>query len=232
MVEHKSLSAISGADAGWLKARHHFAIGRFGNPKHKPVGSLYVLNDDEIQPGTGFGMHSHVDVEIVTYVRAGSLRHEDSLGHRGELEAGDVQVISAGTGIQHSESNPGKVPTKIFQLWLQPPVVGGEPQYGTQKFPDRNRAGQFITLASGRGDKACLELKSEVEVLGASLNAGSVTSCDLRPHDLGYLVVSSGTVTVNGVRATTGEGAALRDEATLVVEALEDAELVFVVTAP
>lgn len=231
MIEHKSLSEIAGADTGWLKARHHFAIGRFGNPKHKPVGSLYVLNDDEIEPETGFGMHSHVDVEIVTYVRTGTLRHEDSLGHRGELEAGDVQVISAGTGIQHSEQNPGKVPTKIYQLWLRPPVGGGQPRYGTQKFPNKSRAGQFITLASGRGHEGSLALQTDAEVLGASLPSGATTSYDFKPHDLGYLVVSSGTVKANGVRANTGEGIVLREEATLVVEALEDAELVFVVTA-
>ena len=124
MLELKSLDTIAGADMGWLKAKHHFAIGRFGNPDHKPVGNLYVLNDDEVAPHTGFGMHSHTDVEIVTYVRAGVVSHKDSLGNEGRIETGDVQVISAGTGIQHAEHNPGDVPTKIFQLWLRPRVAG------------------------------------------------------------------------------------------------------------
>ena len=232
MLELKSLDKIAGADMGWLKAKHHFAIGRFGNPDHKPVGNLYVLNDDEIAPHTGFGMHSHADVEIVTYVRAGVVSHKDSLGNEGRIETGDVQVISAGTGIQHAEQNPGDVPTKIFQIWLRPRVSGDAPRWGMQSFPKADRAGQFITLASGRGTKGSLELRCDAEVLGASLFAGTVTNYDFRPGDLGYLVVSSGAVKVNGVRATTGEGIVLRQEAAIRVEALQDTELVFVITSP
>ena len=232
MLELKSLDTIAGADMGWLKAKHHFAIGRFGNPDHKPVGNLYVLNDDEVAPHTGFGMHSHADVEIVTYVRAGVVSHKDSLGNEGHIETGDVQVISAGTGIQHAEHNPGDVPTKIFQLWLRPRVAGDAPRWGTQSFPKSDRAGHFITLASGRGTKGSLELRCDAEVLGASLFAGTVTNYDFRPGDLGYLVVSSGAVKVNGACATMGEGIVLREEATIRIEALQDTELVFVITSP
>ncbi len=232
MLELKSLDTIAGADMGWLKAKHHFAIGRFGNPEHKPVGSLYVLNDDEIAPHAGFGMHSHADVEIVTYVRAGAVSHQDSLGNQERLEAGDVQVISAGTGIQHEGHNPGDVPTKIFQIWLRPRTAGHAPRWDTQSFPKADRAGQFITLASGRGTKGSLELRCDAEILGASLFAGTATNYDLRSGDLGYLVVSSGAVKVNGVRATAGEGIVLREEATIHVKALQDTELVFVITSP
>ena len=232
MLELKSLDDIAGADMGWLKAKHHFAIGRFGNPEHKPVGNLYVLNDDEVAPHTGFGMHSHADVEIVTYVRAGVVSHKDSLGNEGRIETGDVQVISAGTGIQHAEHNPGDVPAKIFQLWLRPRVLGDIPRWGTQSFPNSDRAGHFITLASGRGTKGSLELRCDAEVLGASLFAGTVTNYNFSPGDLGYLVVSSGAVKVNGVRATTGEGIVLREEAAIRVEALQDSELVLVTTSP
>ena len=232
MLELKSLDKIAGADLGWLKAKHHFAIGRFGNPGHKPVGNLYVLNDDEIAPHTGFDMHSHADVEIVTYVRAGAVSHKDSLGNEGRIESGDVQVISAGTGIKHAERNPGDVPTKIFQIWLRPRASGHAPRWGTQSFPKADRAGQFITLASGRGTKGSLELRCDAEVLGASLFAGTATNYDFRPGDLGYLVVSSGAVKVNGVCATTGEGIVLREEASIRVEALQDTELVFIITSP
>ena len=232
MLELKSLDKIAGADLGWLKAKHHFAMGRFGNPDHKPVGNLYVLNDDEIAPHTGFDMHSHADVEIVTYVRAGVVSHKDSLGNEGRIESGDVQVISAGTGIQHAERNPGDVPTKIFQIWLRPRVAGHAPRWGTQSFPKADRAGHFITLASGRGTKGSLELRCDAEVLGASLFVGTATHYDFRPGDLGYLVVSSGAVKVNGVRATTGEGIVLCEEAAIRVEALQDTELVFVITSP
>ena len=232
MIEHKSLSDIAGAETGWLKAKHHFAIGRFGNPAHKPVGSLYVLNDDEIAPHNGFGMHSHADVDILTYVRAGSVSHTDSLGNEGRLEAGDVQVIHAGTGIQHAEQNPGDNPAKIFQLWLRPRVAGGAPRWGTQTFPKANRARRFVVLASGRRAEGSLEIQCDAEVLGAVFLAGTVARYDFKPDDLGYLVVSSGAVKVNGTRASTGEGIVLRHEATIRIEALEDAEVVFVVTAP
>ncbi len=232
MLELKSLDTIAGADIGWLKAKHHFAIGRFGNPDHKPVGNLYVLNDDQIAPHTGFDMHSHADVEIVTYVRAGVVSHRDSLGNEGRIETGDVQAISAGTGIQHAEHNPGDVPTKIFQLWLRPRVAGHAPRWGTQSFPKSDRAGNFITLASGRGTAGSLELRCDAEVLGASLLAGTVTNYDFGAGDLGYLVVSSGAVKVNDAHATMGEGIVLREEATIRVEALQDTELVLVITSP
>ncbi len=232
MLELKSLDKIAGADLGWLKAKHHFAMGRFGNPEHQPVGNLYILNDDEIAPRTGFDLHSHADVEIVTYVRAGVVSHKDSLGNEGRIETGDVQVISAGTGIQHAERNPGDVPTKIFQIWLRPRMAGHAPRWGTQSFPKSDRAGHFITLASGRGTTGSLELRCDAEVLGASLFAGTGTTYDFRRGDLGYLVVSSGAVKVNGVRATTGEGIVLREEAAIRVEALQDTELVLIVTSP
>ena len=232
MVELKSLQDIAGADMGWLQAKHHFAIGRFGNPAHKPVGNLYVLNDDEIAPHTGFGMHSHADVEIFTYVRAGAVSHTDSLGNAGRLEAGDIQVISAGTGIQHAEQNPGDTPTKIFQLWLRPRTSGGAPHWGTQSFPKADLADRWLTLASGRGTKNSLELRCDAEVLGASLLAGSRMEYEFRPDDLGYLIVASGAIKLNGVPASAGEGIVLRDEAVIRIEALEASELVFVVTAP
>lgn len=232
LIELKSLQEIAGAETDWLKAKHHFAIGRFGNPGHKPVGHLYVLNDDEIAPHKGFGMHSHADVEIVTYVRTGVVSHTDSLGNEGRLETGDVQVISAGNGIQHAEQNPSNTPTKIFQLWLRPRVAGGAPRWGTRSFPKADRAGCFTTLASGRGTDGSLELRCDAEVLGASLLAGTITHYDLRPDDLGYLVVSSGAIRLNGVTASTGEGIVLRQEATIRIEALQDSELVFVVTSP
>ena len=232
MLEVKSLDSIAGADMGWLKAKHHFAIGHFGNPEHKPVGNLYVLNDDEIAPHAGFGMHSHADVEIVTYVRAGVVSHKDSLGNQERLETGDVQVISAGTGIQHEGSNPGNVPTRIFQIWLRPRVAGYTPRWGTQSFPQSDRAGHFVTLASGRGTKGSLELRCDAEVLGASLFAGTATTYHFRPGDLGYLVISSGAVEVNGARAMTGEGVVLREEPTIRVAALQDSELVFIITSP
>src|ERR1700686_3877561 len=111
MIEHRRIDEIGGTELDWLKAKHHFALGPYGNPAHKPVGNLYVWNDDEIAPRSGFPLHEHADVEIVTYVREGVITHTDSLGNKGYVHAGDVQVMSAGTGIRHSESNGGHLPT-------------------------------------------------------------------------------------------------------------------------
>lgn len=120
MLTLRPYEEIGGDDLGWLKAKHHFAIGGYGNPNHSPVGVLYVLNDDQIAPGSGFPMHPHANVEIISYVREGVVTHEDSLGNRGKTRAGDVQVMSAGTGIHHTEYNEGDAPTRLFQIWLHP----------------------------------------------------------------------------------------------------------------
>ena len=130
MIEHRRKAQLGGGDFGWLKALYHFTIGAHGNPAHKPIGNLYVWNDDEMAPGTGFPLHPHADVEIITYVREGIVSHRDSLGHTGQTKAGDVQVMSAGTGIRHTEANAHAVPTKIFQIWIGPREKGGTPIWG------------------------------------------------------------------------------------------------------
>ncbi len=133
-----------------VKGKHHFAIGRYGNPAHLLIGNLYVFNDDEIAPHSGFGLHHHSNVEVLTYVQNGTVTHEDNEGHRGQIEAGNVQVMSAGTDILHSETNAGDVPLRLFQIWLTPRELGGQPTWSTRPFPKADRAGRFITFASGR----------------------------------------------------------------------------------
>src|SRR5258706_7303180 len=135
MLQLKSFEDIGGFDAGWLKAKHHFAIGPYGNPAHKAVGNLIVLNDDEIAPRTGFGLHHHENVEIVSYLREGTVTHRDDRGNLGKTRAGDVQVMSAGTGIRHSEQNEEDVPIRLFQIWLKPSAAGGIPRWGNKPFP-------------------------------------------------------------------------------------------------
>ncbi|WP_375429180.1 pirin family protein, partial [uncultured Sphingomonas sp.] len=151
MLQHRPLAEIGGGDLGWLKAKHHFAIGGHGNPAHVAVGNLFVLNDDEIAPKAGFPQHPHADIEIISYVRDGVLTHEDSIGNKGHTQAGDVQVMSAGTGIRHSEYNEQDVPTRMFQIWLRPRTGGGEPRWDTRAFPKTDRSGSFVALASGYG---------------------------------------------------------------------------------
>jgi hypothetical protein len=142
MLQVRSSPTLDGGDFGWLKARHHFAVTHDGNPANGPLGPLVVWNDDEIAPGTGFGPHGHADMEIISYVREGTVSHHDSLGNNGRTSAGDVQAISAGTGIRHSERNLGDEPLRLFQIWLRPRVKGGTPQWDTRRFPKADLANQ------------------------------------------------------------------------------------------
>jgi redox-sensitive bicupin YhaK (pirin superfamily) len=231
MLRRKSFEDISGFDAGWLKAKHHFAIGPYGNPAHKAVGNLIVLNDDEIAPHTGFGLHGHENVEIVSYLREGTVTHRDDQGNLGKTHAGDVQVMSAGTGIRHSEQNEEDVPIRLFQIWLKPSVSGGIPRWGNKPFPKVDRAGVFVPLASGRNAEGALPIRTDAEVYGALLRGGSKTSYSFCKGDAGYLVPATGEVEVGGVQVHAREGLVIENEEMIAIKALTDSELVLVVTA-
>ena len=230
MLEHRSSADIAGVRAGWLNAKHHFALGPYGNPAHRPVGQLYVWNDDSLSPHAGFPLHAHADVEIITYVREGAITHRDDLGNQGITRAGDVQVMSAGTGIRHAEHNDEDVTTRIFQMWLHPRQRGGTPRWGAKPFPKANRSGRLVLLASGSGGAEALPVGADAEVYGALLSPGETISYEFEDGHDGYLVPAAGAVVVNGVRVEAGEGLAIRHELTLTIEAAPDAELVFVVT--
>jgi len=229
MLQIRPSSTLDGADFGWLKAKHHFAVGPEGNPANAPLGALVIWNDDEIAPGTGFGLHSHADMEIISYVRDGVVTHRDSIGNTGRTEAGDVQVMSAGAGVRHAEYNlePGR--TRLFQIWIEPKTHGGEPSWGAKPFPKSDRSGRFVTLASGRpGDEGALAIRADARVLGATVKAGETITYDLDPARHAYLVPSTGSIEVNGVHIGPRDGAAATDEKELRITALEDAELVLV----
>jgi redox-sensitive bicupin YhaK (pirin superfamily) len=231
MLRLKSFEDISGLDAGWLKAKHHFALGPYGNPAHKAVGNLIVLNDDEIAPHTGFSLHHHENIEIVSYVREGAVTHRDDQGNVGKTHAGDVQVMSAGTGIRHSERNEEDAPIRLFQIWLNPSAAGGTPRWGNKPFPKVDRAGVLVPLASGRNAEGALPIRTDAEVYGALLRAGGKTSYSFRKGDAGYLVPATGEVEVSGVRVHAREGLVIENEETIAIKALADSELVLVVTA-
>jgi redox-sensitive bicupin YhaK (pirin superfamily) len=188
-----------------------------------------VWNDDEIAPNSGFPPHPHADMEIVTYVRQGAITHKDSLGNEGRTEAGDVQVMSAGSGIRHAEYNLEPGTTTLFQIWIQPSTRGGTPSWGARPFPKGDRAGKFVTLACGlEGDAEALPIRTDARVAGATLKAGETTEYVLGKDRHAYLVPAIGAVEVNGVRLDARDGAAVKDEAVLRVTALEDAEVVLV----
>jgi quercetin 2,3-dioxygenase len=190
------------------------------------------LNDDDIAPGTGFPAHSHANMEIITYVREGAITHQDNLGNRGRTEAGDVQVMSAGSGIQHAEYNLEPGTTKIFQIWIMPRAQGGKPSWGAKPFPKAERAGRFVTLASGiASDEDALPIRADGRVVGATLTAGQTAEYRLGIGRKAYLVPAAGVVEVNGTRVVARDGAAIQDEEVLHLKAVENSEVVLVDTA-
>jgi hypothetical protein len=229
MIDRKPFDKLGGANHGWLNAKHHFSFASYYDPSNMNWGALRVWNDDEIAPNTGFPPHPHSDMEIITYVRDGAITHQDSLGNKGRTEAGDVQVMSAGTGIRHSEYNLEPETTRIFQIWIEPKTFGAAPSWGAKPFPKGDRSGKFVTLASGFSDDAdALPIRTDARVLGATLKAGESTTYALGKDRSGYLVPAVGVVEVNGVKLNARDGAGIKDEDVITVTALEDAELVLV----
>ncbi len=230
MIELRPYAKLGGETLDWLDTRHHFSFAEYRDPERMGWGALRVWNDDEIAPATGFPPHPHADMEIITYVRQGAISHEDNLGNKGRTDAGDVQVMSAGTGIRHAEYNRETEPTRIFQIWIIPDRRGGAPSWGTRPFPKQERGGRLIALASGEvGDGDALPIRADARVLGARLEPGQQIDYTLRPGRHAYLVPARGAVSVNGVRIGERDGAAIRHEAALRLSAPEgEAELVLV----
>jgi redox-sensitive bicupin YhaK (pirin superfamily) len=229
MIDVRPFSGLGHADHGWLDARHHFSFASYRDPQRMGWGAIRVWNDDTIGAQTGFPPHPHSDMEIVTFVRSGAITHEDSLGNKGRTGAGDVQVMSAGTGITHAEYNVEDEATTLFQIWILPDRVGAPPAWGQREFPRGERAGRWEILASGvpEADDA-LPLRADAKVLAASISAGEKVGYTADPARHQYLVAPTGRIRVNGVEAHARDGVAITGEAEIVVEALDDAELVLV----
>ena len=229
MIERRPFATLGAAHHGWLDAKHHFSFAGYHAPARMGWGALRVWNDDTIAAHSGFPPHPHGDMEIITYVREGAISHRDSLGNEGRTAAGDVQVMSAGTGITHAEYNLESGATRIFQIWIIPDEHGGAPAWGTRPFPTGERTGRFVALASGFDQDAdALPLRAHARVLGATLRAGERVDYPLAPGRYAYLVPARGVIEVNGMRIEARDGAAIRDEPSLQVVATEDAELVLV----
>ncbi|MDB5439835.1 MAG: hypothetical protein JWM33_2262 [Caulobacteraceae bacterium] len=228
MIERRPFEGLGHADHGWLNARHHFSFANWYDPKRMGWGAIRVWNDDEIAPGTGFPAHPHRDMEIITYVRKGAITHKDSLGNEGRTGAGDVQVMSAGTGIRHAEYNLEDESTTLFQIWIEPKTTGGAPSWGAKPFPKEERDGAFTILASGLGDADALPIRTDGRVAGATIKAGATAEYALSPDRHAYLVSAAGEVEVNGVRLNARDGAAITGESHLTIKALSDAEVVLV----
>lgn len=231
MIEKRPFDSLGRHDADWLAARYHFSFSGYHHPERVHWGALRVWNDDTIQPKTGFPPHPHSDMEIITYVRSGAITHQDSLGNRGRTEAGDVQVMSAGSGVTHAEYNLEDEATTLYQIWIVPKERGGAPHWGAAKFPKAERAGSLVTLASGFGEdieSGALPIRQDARVLAATLQKGQSVAYAPAPGRHVYLAVAKGQATVNGVTLAARDGAAIKDEAEIRVEASADAEIVLV----
>ncbi|OHD06339.1 MAG: hypothetical protein A2095_12540 [Sphingomonadales bacterium GWF1_63_6] len=229
MIDLRPFDSLGAANHGWLDAKHHFSFAGYHDEARMHWGNLRVWNDDSIEPNSGFPPHPHRDMEIITYVREGAITHEDNLGNKGRTEAGDVQVMSAGTGIRHSEYNREAVTTKIFQIWIVPTRSGEAPSWGARPFPKGERSGQFVTLASGYDDdKDALPIRTDSRVVAATLKAGESAHYSIGKDRKAYLVPATGAIQIDDVRVNARDGAAISDMDVIRVIAIEDSEIVLV----
>ncbi len=230
MIEHRPFSSLGQFKNDWLDANYHFSFSRYIDRSRMGHGALRVWNDDTIQPHTGFPTHGHESMEIITYVRSGAITHTDSMGNKGRTEAGDVQVMSAGSGIQHSEWNAEDTTTTVFQLWITPKEAGGAPDWGARTFPKADKSGQWVVFASGTGEDDSLVIKQDAKVMGARLKAGETLTYNLTENRFGYLVLAAGTASLNGIELSARDGAAISNATQLSVTAIAESEIVFVDT--
>lgn len=227
MIDIRPFASLGHADHGWLDARHHFSFANYYDPSRMGWGRIRVWNDDKIAGKSGFPPHPHRDMEIVTYVRTGAITHQDSMGNKGRTGAGDVQVMSAGTGVTHAEYNLEDEDTTLFQIWLETDRPNAQPSWGAMPFPKEARDGSFQLLASGDKDDGALTINADARILGATLKGGSEITLEADPARHLYLVPSA-PIRINGVEAGPRDGVAITGETKLVIEGDEDAELVLV----
>lgn len=234
MIEKRPFVSLGRFDADWLSARYHFSFSGYHDPARMHWGALRVWNDDTIQAKTGFPPHPHADMEIITYVRSGAITHQDSMGNKGRTEAGNVQVMSAGSGVTHAEYNLEDDATTLYQIWIVPKERGGAPYWGAAKFPKQARAGALVTLASGFADdqeRGALPIRQDARVLAATLLPGQQVRHPLNTNRFVYLALAEGAARVNGVDLGPRDGVAIHEEPELTIEAVQHAEIV-VVDAP
>ncbi len=228
MIDVRPFASLGAFKNDWLDAKHHFSFGSYRDPGRGGFGRLLVWNDDRIAAKRGFEPHPHKEMEIITYVRTGAITHKDSLGNEGRTEAGDVQVMHAGTGITHAEYNLEDEPTTLFQIWILPDRTATAPGWAARKFP---RDKGLSVLASGRpqdeGGEA-LNLNADAAVIAGTLKSGETATIALAPGRAAYLVAATGALTVNGTPVNTRDGVAVSEERELSITATADAEIVLV----
>ena len=213
------------ANHGWLDTRHHFSFAHYFDPTRLGYGALRVINDDVIKAGAGFDVHPHKDMEIITYVRKGAISHRDSQGNQGRTVAGDIQVMSAGTGIYHSEFNLESEDTNIFQIWIKPNQQGVTPSWETKAFPKEPVIDALALLVSGDGS-APLTIHQDAQIFGGRMRAGTTINHELTQQ--AYILASEGQISINGKKLKKGDGAEVADLVAIEITALSDAEVIVI----
>lgn len=207
-------------DHGWLDTFHTFSFGRYRDPNHMGFRSLRVINDDVVAPGAGFSEHGHSDMEIVSYVVSGALAHKDSAGHEGLLRPGDVQRMSAGTGIRHSEFNGSRAePVRLLQIWILPDRAGHEPRYEDRRFPEGERRDALRLIVSRDGRDGSLDVHQDAEIRAGLLSPGARVTRAVREGRHAWVQVVNGSLSVNGVSLERGDGASASEERELEIVA-------------
>jgi quercetin 2,3-dioxygenase len=229
MITVYPYETLGHANHGWLDARHHFSFARYHNPQRTGFGALRVINDDRVQAGKGFSTHPHNNMEIITYVRSGAITHRDSMNNEGRTNAGDVQVMSAGTGVFHSEYNLESEDTTLYQIWIEPNKRDVQPSWEAREFPKAIVEDALCVLASGRPEHAktdAIYIHQDAAIYGGRLKAGMTITQPVK-HGA-YILASQGEFSVNGTALTKGDGAEMVGEKELIIKATSDAEILVI----
>jgi quercetin 2,3-dioxygenase len=226
MLEVRKSGERGSASFGWLRSQHSFSFGRYYDPLHMGFGPLRVINEDRVQPGRGFDSHGHRDMEIISYVLDGALEHKDSMGNGSVLRYGDVQRMSAGTGVVHSEYNhSSEQPVHFLQIWVQPSGPGGAPGYEEKHFDTASKQGRLRLVVSPDGREDSVRLQQDAFIYATLLNGADAVEHPLRTGRLAYVHVVRGAVTVNGTTLATGDALKLTDETAVTLSQADDAEV-------
>ena len=225
MITHYPFDTLGGANHGWLNAKHHFSFANYYDPKKMGFGELLVINDDRIAPNTGFGKHPHDNMEIITFVRKGAISHEDSQGNNERTTAGNVQVMSAGKGILHSEYNHEDEETNIYQIWITPKSRDIEPKWGSAEFPTTTTTDKLKLLVSGNND-APLQIHQDARIYTGMFKDNTTLKHLIKGQ--GYLLVSKGNIKIGDIEASKGDGIAIKNEEEIFLECHPDTEIILI----
>ncbi len=226
MIRIRNASDRGKTKTGWLDSNHTFSFNRYYDPECSGFRQLLVINEDFVAPSQGFATHSHRDMEILSYVVAGELAHKDSTGTSAIIRPGELQRMTAGTGVSHSEFNPSSVePVHFLQIWIKPAQISLKPAYEQRKFPEADRRGKLRLIASQQGDDDSVTIHQDVRVFDAMLDAGAKVSFQIEPGRYAWIQVVKGSIRINDATLATSDGAAISNEASITILAIDAAEI-------